>query len=72
MPEENSSFSSIQQALLIPAFEAIVALLKEKGVQATVSSTEYDSKKGINCGEEAAKECVVRLLDQRRREVFRI
>ena len=28
MPEENSSFSSIQQALLIPAFEAIVALLK--------------------------------------------
>jgi hypothetical protein len=55
MPQEKSSFSRIQKTLLITAFEAIVALLKEKGVQATVSSTD-DSRKVSFVGKNG-KEC---------------
>jgi len=40
MPQEKNAFSSIQEELFIPAFEAIVAFLKGKGVQAEVRSTD--------------------------------
>jgi ferredoxin-fold anticodon binding domain-containing protein len=55
MPQEKSAFSTIQEEVLIPAFEAIVALLKEKGVEATLGSTndsitvKFVGKNGKEC-----------------------
>ncbi len=55
MPQENSSFSSIQKELLVPAFEGILAFLKEKGIQATVSST--DDSRTVKFVGKIGKEC---------------
>jgi hypothetical protein len=55
MPQERSAFSTIQEELLIPAFEAIVALLKEKGVEATLRST--DDSRAVKFVGKNGKEC---------------
>jgi hypothetical protein len=58
MPQEKNAFSSIQKELLVPAFEEIVAFLKEHSIRATMSST--DDSREVNFVGKNGKQCAYR------------